>query len=409
MFPDGEVRRHVYRHVFRHRPARQRGGCGHRLEDRAGLVGPGRGQIVPGAVDDAVGSSGHVGHRDYLPGGGKRDQGHPGGRAGRGHHVDQNRLGLELDVPVQGHGDVLSHGRRGHLLEAAGNGGSVYSHLLHHVTGNARQVLVVGLLDAAHPHMVDVDAPDRGQRGAITVGMLAPGLGDDLDAVDSQAAHLFSNLRIDLADQVAERALALQIAKQCGGFDPQDLGEALGGSVRIFDDAGIGNDGRGRQRQGDGPAVAVEHRAAGRRHDDLAEGDGHLLQDPRVGSGLNVDDAVDESPQREQHHHQHRPDPASAHERAPADGADCTRGAPAARMPRRRVGALPWRRHSADFAVVEAPGAEVEPSGLSGSAREGGSQPDDSRLKGSVAGGGRRPGPSGVRTTSSAAGTSPTE
>ena len=184
------------------------------------------------------------------------------------------------------------------------DGGAVYPDLLHHPARGARQVLVVGLLDAAHAYVVDVDPADRGQRGAVAVGMLTPRLGDDSDPLDSEIGHLLSDLGVDLARHIAEGAVALQRVEQHLRLDSHHLGESGGGLVGIRDDAGVRHHGGCRQRQGDGPSVAIEDRPAGRGHDDLAEGVGHFLQDSRIGSGLHVDDAVDEPSHGERQHHQ---------------------------------------------------------------------------------------------------------
>ena len=145
--------------------------------------------------------------------------------------------------------------------------------------------------------------------------MLSPRLGEDPDPLDPEVVDLFADLCINLARHIAEGAVALQLVEQHFRLDAHHLRKVGGGLVGIGDDAGVGHHGGGRQRQGDGPSVAIEHRPAGRGHDDLAEGVRHFLQDSRIGRGLHVDNAVDEPSYGERQHHQDGYHPGAGDER----------------------------------------------------------------------------------------------
>ncbi len=138
------------------------------------------------------------------------------------------------------------------------------------VAVGAVQDAVVRELEAAEPGAVDADRADD-LRGQPATRVVAPPAGDELQAVDLELADLLGLGGRQVAREVDEAALGVELLEHAGLRDAQQRRQARGGPQRRRDEIRRRRDVGGGLGDGELEAVAVGDRAAPRRHVDLVD------------------------------------------------------------------------------------------------------------------------------------------
>ena len=252
-----------------HRPLLQDGERRDGLEGGSGLVGLGDGlhRFAAHLRRGHVGRV-HVGQRARgvnLAGGGIHDD----GRALLGlqilHALGERLFHGVLQLDVEGDHDVLAVDGRRLLLHAAGNGESLLAALGGVGARRAGKDVVVLQLEAGDALAVDVAvADDLAADGAV--GVLAAGVGDEVDAVQLEFFDLIGHFHVGLALDVDEGGgRSGQKLAVVGRISPEHRGQRRRLGRRIGHLHGVRVDGGGLHRGGQHDAVAVVDGAAARR------------------------------------------------------------------------------------------------------------------------------------------------
>ena len=252
--------------VRRHCPLFQDGRCRHRLEHRTRLEGLRDWFYLVGTRFRTCHVGGvHIGQRGDGIDFARARIHHDRGAAGGGHvlgGLGDAVLHIFLQLDVDRDHDVLTVDRRRLLLDTAGDGKAVFPALGGVGARRAGKNVVVLQLKACDALAVDI-AVANDLAADLPAGVLAPRVGDEVDAIEGKLLHLGGGIDIRLALHVDERGGLLReqfpVRRRIA---PEHVGDGLRLRRRVGDFGGVRIDCRRVDALREHRAVAVVDRAS---------------------------------------------------------------------------------------------------------------------------------------------------